>query len=46
MAADNGLVARANTKFRSQEKITRAEALAMLMKAGNISIKLNCGDCG
>lgn len=33
MAADNGLVSRGNTKFRPQDKITRAESLAILINA-------------
>lgn len=34
IAADNDLVSRGNKKFRPQDKITRAEALAILLKAG------------
>lgn len=30
MAADNGIISRANTKFRPTDFVTRAEALAML----------------
>lgn len=37
VAADNWIVSR-NNKFRPQDKITRAEALALLMRAGNLSI--------
>jgi hypothetical protein len=36
IAADNSLVSRGNKKFRPQEKITKAEALAILMNAGGI----------
>jgi hypothetical protein len=36
IAADNWLVSKENKKFRPQDKITRSEALAMLMKAGNV----------
>ncbi len=31
LAADLGLITRANTRFRPQDSITRAEALAILM---------------
>ena len=33
MAADRGYVSRRNTKFRPQDKITRAEALAIILVA-------------
>lgn len=33
LAADNGLVSRENKKFRPQDKITRAEALAIILQA-------------
>lgn len=36
LAADAGLVSRTNTKFRPQDKITRAEALVMLMRANGL----------
>lgn len=36
LAADAGLVSRTSTKFRPQDKITRAEALIILTKAGGI----------
>lgn len=38
IAADAWFVSRTNKKFRPQDKITRAEALSVLMKAGWISI--------
>ena len=37
LAADAGLVSRTNVKFRPQDKITRAEALAIIIKAGWLS---------
>lgn len=37
LAADAGFVSRTNRVFRSQDKITRAEALAILIKAARIS---------
>jgi hypothetical protein len=37
LAADNSLVTRANARFRAQDNITRAEALAIVMKAGWLS---------
>lgn len=37
LAADAGLVSRANATFRPQDKITRAEALAIIIKAGGLS---------
>ncbi len=39
LAADAGLVSRTNTKFRPQDEITRAEALAVIMQAYNLSLK-------
>lgn len=36
MAADNGLVSRENTMFRPKDSITRAEALAIIMKAKDL----------
>jgi hypothetical protein len=38
LAADAGFVSRTNTRFRPQDKITRAEAFSILLKSGNISI--------
>lgn len=35
LAADNNLVSRNNSKFRPQDKITRAEALSIILKAQN-----------
>lgn len=39
IAADNGLVSRNNKIFRPQDRITRAEALSILIKAGSFSTK-------
>lgn len=38
LAADEGIVSKANTKFRPTDNITRAEALAMVLKAAKIEI--------
>lgn len=38
MAADAGFVSRTNTTFRPQDKITRAEALSIMIKAGWLSV--------
>lgn len=38
IAGDNGIIARTNTKARPQDKITRAEALAIVMKASGEEI--------
>lgn len=38
LAADAGFVSRTNTRFRPQDKITRAEAFSILLKSGNISL--------
>lgn len=35
LAADNNLISRTNTKFRPQDKITKAEALSIILKAQN-----------
>lgn len=40
-AADVGIVTRANQRFRPQDRITRAEALAILMQAAGITITKN-----
>ena len=37
LAADDGILSRANAKARPQENITRAEALAILMNAGSVA---------
>lgn len=42
-AADEGLITRANSEFRPNDTVTRAEALAILMKAKNIDIISDCG---
>lgn len=41
LAADAGLVSRTNTKFRPQDKITRAEAFAILLQGNNINDSYN-----
>ncbi len=46
IAADNGFVTRANTKFRPQNSITRAEALAIIMKSGGLDPNWFIGDGG
>ncbi|EKE29137.1 MAG: hypothetical protein ACD_2C00221G0019, partial [uncultured bacterium (gcode 4)] len=38
LAADNGIVSQANAKFRPTDNITRAEALAMVLKAAGMEI--------
>lgn len=43
IAADKGLVSRKNKTFRPQDKITNAEALAIILNAGWISITKNIG---
>lgn len=43
IAADQGLVSRKNKTFRPQDKITNAEALAIILNAGWISITKNIG---
>jgi hypothetical protein len=40
LAADNALVTRANKRFRPQDTITRAEALAIMVSAGKAEEKL------
>ena len=40
LAADVGMITRSNSKARPKDSITRAEALAILMKAGGISTNL------
>lgn len=42
MAADNEIITRENKTFRPQDTVTRAEALAILMKAKKIEIQTNC----
>lgn len=42
LAADAGIVSRANAKFRPQDKITRAEAFAIIYKSAGIQAQ----DCG
>jgi hypothetical protein len=42
-AADNEIITRENNKFRPQDTVTRAEALAILMRAGEIKIENDCG---
>lgn len=44
MAADNELVSRANSVFRPKDSITRAEALAILMKAKNFVYPKNVAE--
>ncbi len=39
VSADNWIISRANSIFRPEENITRAEALAILLKAANIQIQ-------
>ncbi len=39
LAADNGIITRNNTKARPNDTITRAEALAIVMKAGGVEIQ-------
>lgn len=39
MAADAWLITRANIKFRPQDTISRAEALAIMMKAGWVAVE-------
>lgn len=39
VSADNLIISRANSIFRPEENITRAEALAILLKAANIQIQ-------
>lgn len=41
LAADAGFVSRANTTFRPQDKITIAEALAIMVKSGGITYPRN-----
>lgn len=43
MAADNDIITRENRTFRPQDTVTRAEALAILMKAEKIKIENDCG---
>jgi len=38
IAADNGMITRANTKARPTDFVTRAEALAILLKTGKVSL--------
>ncbi len=38
LAADNGIISRANTHARPTDRITRAEALAILLKTGKVSL--------
>jgi protein-disulfide isomerase len=38
LAADNGIISRANTRARPTDKVTRAEALAILLKTGRVSL--------
>jgi len=37
-AADNGIITRENTRARPMDFVTRAEALAMLLKTGKITL--------
>lgn len=39
LATDAGIVSRTNRVFRSQERITRAEALSMIVRASKISLQ-------
>jgi hypothetical protein len=39
LAAENGIVSSANKKFNPESNITRAEALAILMKAAGIKVQ-------
>lgn len=38
LAADSGLISRANTYARPTDRVTRSEALAILLKTGKISL--------
>lgn len=38
LAADNGIISRANTRARPMDKVTRSEALAILLKTGKVSL--------
>ncbi len=38
LAADNGIISRANTRARPTDTVTRAEALAILLKTGKVSL--------
>jgi len=38
LAADNGIISRSNTRARPMDKVTRAEALAILLKTGKVSL--------
>lgn len=38
LAADNGIITRANARVRPADRITRAEALAILLKTGKITL--------
>lgn len=38
IGADTGLVTRANTSTRPRDSVTRAEALAIIVQAGNIPL--------
>lgn len=40
LAADNGLITRSNQTFRPQDKITRAEALAIILQARWIKLEI------
>lgn len=44
IGADNNLVTRANAKFRAQDNITRAEALAIMMTAGSLDTDISSQD--
>lgn len=38
LAADNGIISRVNTRARPMDRITRAEALAILLKTEKVSL--------
>ncbi len=38
LAADNGIISRANAEARPKDRITQSEALAILLKTGKISL--------
>lgn len=38
LAADNGIISRANTRARPMDTVTQAEALAILLKTGKVSL--------